>query len=541
MVKFTNNSKRFSPTQAQGDDDIVQVIEESRANGGMNTYLDPSDIPNSQFTLVRNARIKADKVGRASGTTLLTPTKPDSSAVLLYTNFTRFNGSSIYLRFTKNKVYRKGTSSWTEITSASPYSISDTDKISFTTINDRFFFTTGNKEIQEINFTLNTYAILGNSGKYKYITGFFNRLVGFNNYDATTPNPVLVGWSGDLNFGEWNPLVDISAGSNPLVEAATDFADPGSGVFGFASVILFLRERSLWAATKQGVASNPFNFQAVTASFGCDCPSSAIAKRNGIVWYDNRTNQVYDYSIGSSPKEIGDAIRNELRNKVTNKALIDGGYDPVLNEYHLCIPNVSSAVTYIYVYNYETNSWRERTINNAYGISSLDGVAGGLMIDDLVGTIDSLVGTIDSLTIATTVQTPTVYYPKSNGDILQTSVVADNDNGEVMTMILESKIFSTSNQDLSIMRFNIVFFPLRAGTFSLYYSKDAGINYSLYKDVTWDSSGIGIRRRITCVKHIRAAQYKWKLVCIQGDFDILDYSIEGVLVDFTKGYPNSRA
>lgn len=511
------------------------LIVEARLNGGMNTYVDPADLPNFQVQLAQNCEIRADKIQRRPGTEILTPTKPNSDPVLLYTAFKRFDGTTVYLRFTRNKIHRLGSSSWTEITSGVPFSITNTTRIRFTTLNDRFFFSVGNRDIQEINFTANTYADLGNSGSYKYITGFFNRLVGANLYSLSSPNPTLVAWSGDINFAEWNPATDISAGSAPLLEAATDFADPITGLFGFASVMLILRERSLWTATKRPVASNPFQFQASFPYAGCDTPNSATQKRNGIVWYDNRSNQIYDYTIGQAPREIGNPIRDLLPSRVSNLDAITGAYDTVRDRYHLLIPSETSTTSYEYVFDFGTESWVENTRQNTVFAASLDGGVQTLLIDDLTGTIDALVGTIDSLT-STTIIPSRLFYGLTNGDIYFTNPGLTLDNGASYTSTIISKLYTFPSANIRVRRFAIKYVPLRVGTFSIHYSQDNGVNWELYETVTVDTPDLNTRKRILCTKQSASPEFSWKVTMETANVQLLEYLIDALGSPFTKSY-----
>lgn len=511
------------------------VVVEARLNGGMNVYVDPADLPNFQVQLAQNCEIRADKLMRRPGTEDLGTTKPNSDPVLLYTAFKRFDGTVIYLRFTKNKVHRLASGSWTEITSASPFSITNQTRIRFTTLNDRFFFAVGNKDIQEINFTANTYADLGDAGSYKYITGFFNRVVGANKYDPSTPNPTLVAWSGDINFGVWNPATDISAGSAPLLEAATDFADPITGLFGFASVMLILRERSLWTATKRPVASNPFQFQASFPFAGCDSPNSATQKRNGIVWYDSKSNQVYDYTIGQAPREIGNPIKDLLSSRITNLDSITGTYDTIRDRYHLLVPSETSTLSYEYVFDYGTESWVENTRQNVVSVSAIDGGVRSLLIDDLTGTIDGLVGTIDGL-VNSTIVPPRVFYGLSDGNIQFSNSTLTADAGTSYTTSIVSKLYALPNVNFRLRRLAFKYIPVRAGTFSVYFSVNNGETWELYEQTTLTASDIGKRKRILCTKQVSAPEFCWKIEMETSSIQLLEYSMDALPSPFTKSY-----
>lgn len=553
MARISTKNPILAPPQVP---DPIQLLSEVRVDGGMNTRIDAADIPQNQLVLARNVYVDADKLIRFDGTILLTPPKPATDLLdledgdqllqedtfdilldqgntepinVLYT-FQRFNGTTVFLRFTDNKVWRRLSNSWLQVTSATPYTLPTGGRVRLLPFNDRLFFVSGTNNIYEIDFTANTYAYLGNAGKYKYITGFFNRIVGANKYDTSTPNPTLVAWSGDLNFAQWDANVDISAGSTPLLEAASDFADPISGLFGFASVMLILRERSLWTAQKRPVASNPFLFQAAYPFVGCDTPNSAVQKRNGIIWYDYRSNQVYDYTLGDRPREVGEAVRDNIKPKITNKENPIGSYNPITNEYILTIPGTNTTVTYAYVLNLNNGAWTERTIENCTCIYAFDNTSAALLIDELSGTIDELSGTINDLANLTT-SPPTLYYGMSQGDILIASPV-DTDNGASIETILQSKIFKLYDRYISITRIRFTYIPLRAGEFTVQYNNGNG--WTTYKTVTFDLNAVGVRSRVACTKQVRAREFQWRITSLAGNFATLDYSIDITPASFGK-------
>lgn len=510
------------------------LIGEARVNTGMSSSVDPADLPGTYLRLAKNARIKNDLTRRRPGTVISGPTKPNSDRVLLYTVCNRFDGTAVYLRFTANAthLHRQGAGSWTAITGAA-LGFTTTSRPKLFTLNDRFFFLTGADEIQEINLTANTYADLGNAPKYKYACGFFNRIVGANLYSTSAPNPTLIGWSGDLNLGEWDPLTDISAGSTPLLEAQADFADPITGLFGFAQVMLVLREHSLWLASKRPVASNPFQFQAAFPSVGCDTPDSATQKRNGLIWYDRRSNQVYDYTIGSAPTPIGDSIRKELSSRVGSVSGVSGTYDFAEDQYHLLVFSESSAITTVFVYDFRRQGWTFDEIPNAYSISSLDGGLQALYIDDLVGMIDDLVGTIDSLGSDTATE-ENIFYGRTDGSLLEADHTVDTDDGVEVKLELESKIFALPSSDISVNR---TFFKIDVSiptNLSLFYSRDGGASWILGKTLSVIETG---RHILTVSRHITTSEYAWKITSALGSFDLLEYRIEGLANAITKQNP----
>lgn len=427
MIRLNGSRPRNKLVPHSPIEESVVQIAAARLTGGLVTELDPADIDGSQGQVIKNFRIYSDKLLRAPGKSLIDVAKPNSRRVLNYMTFDRFSGVSEYIRFDRTDVYKKSSSSWTLLTAGAALTATDSDLLNFSVVNDRLFFTNGVDAIQEINTGTTAYAALGNAPKYKYICGFFNRVVGAN----SDTNPVLIGWSGDLNFAEWNPAVDFSAGSNPLIEGQSDYAEPITGLFGFASVMLILREKSLWIATKQASASQPFFFTAAFPGKGCDCPGSAIQTSEGIAWFDYRTLQVYSYKAGGQPEPIGTPIRTKLKDIVSDKDSVRGVYNASKNQFLLIIPSTTSSETNIFIYDYQTNSWTQDTINNCVGAYSLSDAGTVLTIGDLVGTIGDLVGTIGDL-VYSMLSPPNIFYGLSDGNILQEDPLVDTVNSVAM-------------------------------------------------------------------------------------------------------------
>ncbi len=501
--------------------DSPNTIAEARINRGMNSYIDAADLENGMLSLAVNASVYADKTFRTPGSAAITPTKPNALAILTYVGWKRFDTSTEYLRFTKNTLHKKGAGSWTALTGTA-LTGTDTDRIRWMTISDAtrdwFIYTNnGVDEIQTTNTALTTFSDLGAVvPKAKFITGFFNRVVAANIMGAS-PNPILLKWSGDLNFTEWNPSTDVSAGSTPLVEAQADYSDAITGLFGFASVMLILRERSLWTATKRPVASNPFLFTAAFPSVGCDTPNSATQTRNGICWYDRRANQVYSYEVGSAPQPVGDPVRELISQSYTNKDLVHASFDVENNTYVLTIPSSISSTTRIFKLNLTNLAWTYDEKMSVYATTFLDAGVEGILIDNLAGTINGLAGVINSL-VGSNVPSG-IFYGMTDGDIYQASTALDGG-----TLRLESKVFRGSS-DTIISRLMLLLMPKRAGTVSVYYRRNGG-DWNLYKNVTLGAAGS--RQRIYCVKTLLCNDYQWAVSCSSGDFSILEYKIETV-------------
>jgi len=522
---------RFGMAQVTEED--VELFSD-KASGGINTWLDPADIKLQQTQSASNQRIYGDIIFPRDGSSddAFAPQGaiPNTNSILNVIRFSRFDGTGVFVRFDASEIWKRSSVSWVQITGLG-FTVSQRQKT--LAISDRFFFTTGLDEIQEINFSANTYADLGNAPKYKYIAGFFNRIIGANLYDATSPNPVQVGWSGDLNFAQWSPLVDISAGHVALVEGQGDFSDEITGLFGFASVLLIMRERSLWTATKRPVVSLPFQFTASYPHIGCDSPDSITQSANGVTWYDYRSNNVYTYEIGSSPLRIGDAVRKSIKDSITDNLLLQGSFDPVGHRYHLCIPNSGSNTTIVYVFDFDTASWvkDERYLLN--GVFPIDEITQTLTYDELVGSYDDLVGDYNDLSDAS-ISPSVITYGLKNGVLLQDDSASDTDNGEIFTSEIISKVFALQKQNISVTKLLLKYRPKRMGNLEVFFSRNGGDSFELYKTVTFGIADLGKRKILTCFKNITTSEYVWKIQSTVGSYEILEYRILGIQTTDTR-------
>jgi len=503
----------------------IVPLAESRIVGGMNSYTDPADLPNGIASKLTGADVKADYTMREPGRITLAGTDPDGNPVLLYTEYSRFDGTNIILRFSRARVDKYSSGTWTAITGT--LSGTDRDRIRFVTtadaVRDYFIFTNnGADNIKVLNTVATSFANLGNAGRYKYIVAFFNRIVAANKVDAISPNPILLAWSGDFNFTEWNPLTDISAGSNPLQESQADYADPITGLFAFASVMLILRERSLWIATKRPVASNPFAFQAAFNYVGCDCPGSATQTRNGITWYDRRTNQAYSYQVGSTPQEIGSQIKDDLAGAVTSNDLLWGSYDMVNDRYILTIPSTTTTNARIFRYHFPTQSWTFSDVNNAYGYYPIDGGISRLTYDQLTGTYDQLTAanaTYDAIGLLP--ESPPVNHIGFRNGSIQLESPTDTNAPE---FVFESKVYRLPKDDIEISGLMLLIRPIRDGSLTLEYRKNGRNNWVSWKTLSFTNTER--RVRLYADKLIAANEFQWRIRCTTGQFQLMEYRLD---------------
>src|SRR5687768_14261152 len=89
------------------------VLSVGNVDGGLVTAIDPADISDNAFAMLKNFRYRQGKrCETRPGTDLLTPTKPNSNKVLGFYEYTENDGTSHFFRFTKNSIHEHG-GSWT--------------------------------------------------------------------------------------------------------------------------------------------------------------------------------------------------------------------------------------------------------------------------------------------------------------------------------------------------------------------------------------------------------------------------------------------
>lgn len=504
-------------------DEEKQFVIEGRVNGGMITTLGGADIPPSALQDAKNVQIILDKLRTSYGSTLLTPTKPDSDPVLLIYSFKTNAGVAYTLRFTQNEVHLR-LGSWTSLTGTLTGGLSN--RFQAITAFDKCIFTNGIDNIKVVDTTSNSYVDLGNAPTYRYISAFYNRVVGFG-FIGGTNNPVQLGWSGDGNITEWDPLVDLSAGSTPLIESPGDFSDYGTGVFGFTNVMILLREKSIWLATKQPSASNPFNLFAAVAGKGCTCPYSAAVLPGGLGWVDARTQKVYVYQPGPNggePASIGDAIKNDLFRSITEHHDVVGSYSTRHNRYTVMLPMIGSNYRKLWTFDFEAKGWTYEEKENITSINDIDTLSAPVFIDDLPGFIDDLTGYIDDL--GGSVDSASVrVFGFNDGSIQYEDEGAITLNGTPFTSSITTKDFQWPVVTTSFVKAKFEFNIITPVTINLAYSRDLGKTWTIAKSVTYPEPGMNV---FVYQKLIRSRKLTYKIYSTNGMWELLDYEIHGV-------------
>lgn len=552
-LQFSSVGELKAPQNPMTPESMVEkTLAETRLNEGMITALDPADINTGSLTVCRNARVRFDRTLRRPGSNLLTPTKPNSNAVIGLYYYKSNSGSVAFFRATKSSLHNLSGGTWNAITGT--LSGTDADYFQFVTAFNRVFFVNnGVQPVHEINIGAGTHATLNVSEatvptQYRFLTAFYNRLVGAHLL-GSVPDPTRIGWSSDAGITgtgleEWNPSVNETSGFSPLVDSPGDLADYISGIFGLTNVLLVLREQSIWLGTKNPVPSQPFNFYTAYPGIGCDCPFSASLILNGVAWLDTRTKTVWAYAPNSTPEPISRSIENELLRAIDDPEKVFGGYNFIENEYSVGIPASSSALMRIWTYNFRTKAWVYDEYEAISKIADLPIAISGLTIDELIGTIEGLTGTINSLGPSSS--TPvTRLYGRTDGEIIQEDynfntdtdpVVSGSTLGSqsgVITMTLVSKDYELPEVDAYFSRVTIKLRARRSGTVVLSYSKD-NRDWVVAKSKTFTPAEVATssneRTGMSCFirfhKNLHCRRLNWRLTADSGDFDIEWYEIK---------------
>lgn len=518
---------------------------EARINKGMITTLDPADIEPSALQKARNARCRFDRTLRRPGTILLPYAKPNTDAVVGMGYHKTNTNVKYVMRFASGNIHYLTSSAWTEVTAGTgDLNGTDQDRFRGLTAFDRYFFTNnGVDPIQEVDFSVPEYNLVGNAPRYKYIVGFYNRIVGAN-YNESPADPTRIGWSGDLNLEEWDPLVDETAGFSPLVDSPSDRADFITGLFAFTNVMGVLRERSIWLATKQPIPQNPFYFYTAFPGLGCDTPNSVAVGLNGVMWLDTRSGTVWFYTPGGEPQPIGRPIEKELISGLSDQSLVYGSFNPIEHEYSVAVPQGSSW-TKLWTYNFRTQSWVYDEYSGISSMSDVDFAVPTITIDDLGDVpINQLIGTIDGLSPdredvpvrmfgrfdgEITQEDPQSYtdpvYTDPSGPVIGPPLPGYEDVGYFQTELV-SKSFAIPTDDMYICEINLEFTPKAGGEVTLMYSKDGGATFKTASKIkTFGSADIGVPQQFRWVKHIKCRKFAWKLLAHSGQWDLTSYTV----------------
>ena len=493
-------------------------------NGGMVADVDPANIKDHQANLLKNARVRRDKTTRRFGKSSFLPTKPNSTAVRRMFDFKASETTFYRIRFTLADIYFTSGTAWTQLVGT--FSGAPTD---IATVLGTLVVANGIDRIRKLDLDAETIADLGSIAPHsKYVTGFSERVVGANNGSSDEASETL-SWSGNRALTEFDALEDISSGNKRLDTSPRTIVDPIKGVFGFSSVMIIPRERSIWLATQNPVASNPFNTFRAVPGIGTDLPGSIAIGREKIIFVDSRTRDVIVYSPGTPIQSIGSPIRDAILANITDAGAISSTYFESEDEYFVTI--TESATVKVWVVNIKSGVWQYDEVPNLTSLDSLVGFSSYTSFDDATGTFDAATGSFDDASV-TPVVIPTLAYGYSTGLLLKEDSSVQQDNSVDYTFELRSKEFKIVRDDIVVTRILIEYQATVSGSIVLQYSRDGGTTWTTAKTVTTNTGKV---REIKLKKQIRTRRLMWRITATDGQFDILGYEVDVSVGGESKG------
>lgn len=503
----------------------MQRIVQSRVNGGMITTIDSADIDPAAFQLAKNVTVRFDKTKRRPGSILLTPPKPNSNAVTKLAFIKQKDGNPHTLRMTPSTIHIRGDLQWYPIVITPALTGGINDRFNTADVLDKFVFTNnGSDPIQTINFDTNTCAPLGNAysvyaANPRFVFGFFNRVVGLALKDKAETTAI---WSADGVPTEFDPTVDNSAGSSPILESPNDLSDFIKGGLSFTNIAIIFREKSIWHATKQPIAQNPFYFYSAIPGIGCNLPFTIeIGDLGSAIWADQRTRAVWAYIPGQVPERIFAAIEKTIFKLIEDPNSVFAAYDALEHEYTLYIPN--NGIVTGFTYNFLTKACSQQEYLDVVSANDTELTTAGRTIDELPGTIDELPGTIDSLSEQDS-ELAARSYGRSDGDIAIEDETSNLDAAsEAFTSDLQSKSFVLPELDLNVCKILIEYQCTRTSHMLLQYTKNNGLTWITVKTII--ATVFNRPRLLLLQRLILARRFTWRLQIMDGDPEILSYEI----------------
>lgn len=511
---------KFTPSTQ----DEIELISSPDFLAGLITDGDPANIPPNALQTLINGTYNRSLLFRRNGLALYSISKPDSLKVMaIFAFFQTATGINL-LRFTATTINKATSTGW--IAFSGPALIgTGLDYFSFTVADNRAFFSNGGQNvIMELLPGTNAWAVLGNAPKYKFLTSSFNRIIGAN-FVAATSIPYQIGWSGDLNYGEWNPLVDISAGFTSLVDSPADLSDEITGLFNLTSAMCITRQRSLWLATRQASATNPFFFFTAVPRIGGDCPRTIKLTPDGLFFYNFQLSSVYFYTPNSysqaygsgHPEDISGPIKRFLKSSIDDPANLFASFNLDTGKYTLFVASNTVQLVKAFTFDTNTKTWSYAEYSNISCVNDIDYASSTVTINGLTGITNNLSGIINNLGGLSANSNRFIGF--NNGDLSLQPTYAGfpneigninlADNGIPFTSRYDSKIIENPDLNTYITRCRLAFTPFTLGNVSLYYSKDDGNTFTLYKTVSITSNMLTKNQILTGSKFLNVRRFIW--------------------------------
>lgn len=466
------------------------VIEVAELTNGMVSALPRTRIPNGAFLVAKNARVESDGIRRRDGTSQYVA-KFDSNPILLLVGTVNGQGNARLIRVTPNGVqYSLAGGSFLAYTNGSGVSWSGIElRPSVTTfLND--IYLGGFQSLLRLEDSTKTVQVVADAPNgARFLTTFAERVIAANIGGSSS----LIAWSANGAPTDWT---SISAGEENLILAPSDTGDAITGLFSMEGALVILRRASIWAASRQPFAAQPFRFDAVHSGIGCDLPYSAVRVPGGIIFADYRTRGVYFYQLGGIPQRISQPIDDQLFTGLEEPSWVQGSFDWRTLTYKLGIAGSSKTFTRIWHFNMLNGpSWTydDGPSARSMGTHIIDET--GVFIDSLSGDIDDLVGSIDSLSRVGYDFTP--LYGRADGEVLAEDEEIDWDfGGTAFEFEAISPNVGSVSRRRTIMDLMLTVDYVRSGSITLEHSVDKS-TWRNTKTVVLSGDRVGMRKTST--------------------------------------------
>lgn len=511
------------PGLKAGDGTQEQMLATAMLNKGMVSDIDATVIDPEALSYAKNARIRFDKTLRRSGYIPLTPSAPSVHPVKKLLQVVYEPTRSYLIRITNtDSAYSLNGDAWVAIAAGG---LSSSKFISAAIVSGNVIIADGEDPLQIIDLTAATMSDLSTTSiRAKYVTGFAERVIGANTGDSAEQQSNIA-WSGTRNITIFDGAVDPTAGAQPLIYSSAVSVDPITGVFGLSSVMIIMRKESIWAATKQPIARNPFNFFPTVGNIGCDCPGSIQLANAGVYFYSQKNHSAFFYTPGmEEPVNISEGKVTKLLSVVDPDKIVSGynNSDEIGGEYYLGFIQADGTLK-LWVYNEGTKGWAFDEYANATCTAVIDQLSAYTEFEDLTGVFSALSGSFEDLSVTPTA-TSRLMIGYSNGDILVEDPTDDDDNEVAYETIIQSKEFSIPKVDQLFTRIRVDYEAVVNGSIIIEYSKNGGQTWTTAKTVSTDATDTNTQF-IKFSKGIKSRTLMWRIRTSTGLTNFLRHEI----------------
>jgi len=331
---------------------------------------------------INNVMLDDGSLRSRYGTVMFDAVDQDIMAIV---GFVPPSGVGYLVRATQTKLQFWTGTAWNDVPLA-VFTGGPDDYFSFTNFGTQLLVANGVNKLFYWDIETGLSGFIAESVPSKHVATFNGRVVLSNTVEGSS-KPYQIRWSVKNNSFDWTT---DGSGFEDLFSAPGGIVDTVHGVFPITDdTALIVREASVWLMSITGNVLAPHRFTRAYAEIGTKARRSATAIPGGVMMV-TRENVVA--LTQSDIRVVGDLVRLDLIESVTDFDAVVAKYDFVRNEYRVAIGSV------VWRYNLRDGGWTRDTYPFVIrDMTRMDVDRFALPIDSLVGDIDGLVGTIDDL------------------------------------------------------------------------------------------------------------------------------------------------